>query len=394
MTNSAQRRGKRFKEIAVNLLTLSISVLVGYVLLGGVMLVYGPAILWKPFNQFPTAISIPWQASGPGDSDEAYIAILGDSYAAGFGDWNAERQSRTDPYYSGDVIANQLSRPVLSFGRGGAGSVRGLVTNPGRIMHADSCALLRRPPPPNFLIVYFYEGNDLNNNFKRLGVVPGQQISAQQINDYIVREANSAKSVPCYTYVNYILYNLMGGQIKRLVTSPTLGAATTSQSIVVDGRVASIPEGLQGPALELDSNSLATSLNVLDQSLKHLLASFPDTRVLMVDVPSVLTSYSFVNDSVSSQTYHQGESRQPASKIARQSDYICNELRTLSLQRGIGFFDARPALRKMAMKQKIHGPLDWKHLNRTGQTVLGQAVAQTIKDNLTDSGCAKLVSFN
>jgi hypothetical protein len=181
MTNSSHQRGRRFKEIFANLATLSISLLLGYIVLGCVMLVYGPAILWKPINHFPTAVSIPWQASGPGDSDEAYIAILGDSYAAGFGDWSVERQSRTDPYYSGDVIASQLSRPVLSFGRGGLSSVGALVTNPARIMHADSCALLRRPPPPSILIVYFYEGNDLNNNLNRLGVLPGQKVSTQRI---------------------------------------------------------------------------------------------------------------------------------------------------------------------------------------------------------------------
>jgi len=55
------------------------------------------------------------------------------------------------------------------------------VTNPARIMHADSCALLRRPPPPSILIVYFYEGNDLNNNLNRLGVLPGQKVSTQRI---------------------------------------------------------------------------------------------------------------------------------------------------------------------------------------------------------------------
>lgn len=394
MTNSAHRRSKRFKDVAANLATLSISLLIGYVLLGGVMLLYGPAILWKPINHFPTAVNIAWQASGPADNDESYIAILGDSFAAGLGDWSVERQSRTDPYYSGDVIASQLSRPVISFGRNGLSSVGALVTNPARIMHADSCALLRTPPPPDMLIVYFYEGNDLNNNLKHFGALPGQPVSTQRINDYITREANSAKAVPCYRYVNYIVFNLIGGQIARLVDSPDREVAKSSESVVLDGRVVSIPDGLQGPALELDNTSIATSLDVLDQSLKHLLASFPDTSVLMVDVPSVLTLYSFVDDSVTSQTYHQGQSRQPVPKIALQSDYICSGLRNLALRRGVGFFDARPALRKMAMKKKIHGPLDWKHLNRTGQTVLGQSVAEAIRDNLTDSGCAKLRSIN
>ena len=42
MTNSSHQRGGRFKEIFANLATLSISLLLGYIVLGCVMLVYGP----------------------------------------------------------------------------------------------------------------------------------------------------------------------------------------------------------------------------------------------------------------------------------------------------------------------------------------------------------------
>ena len=69
-----------------------------------------PAILWKPINHFPTAVSIPWQASGPGDSDEAYIAILGDSYAAGFGDWSVETG-----LFNAEYLIVDLGIPTVRF---------------------------------------------------------------------------------------------------------------------------------------------------------------------------------------------------------------------------------------------------------------------------------------
>ena len=132
----------RLKNIVVNLGLVLISLAFGYAVLGAFLLVYGPVITWKPFNKFPTAATIPWQPSGPSNKGQPYIAVFGDSYAAGLGDWNVSRTSRTEPYYSGDVISRELGMPVLSFGKNGAGSVRALVTNPGSIMNAESCTLL------------------------------------------------------------------------------------------------------------------------------------------------------------------------------------------------------------------------------------------------------------
>ena len=51
---------------------------------------------------------------------------------------------------------------------GGAGSVQGIVSLPRRAYHHSKNAWYLRLPEPKVAIVYFYEGNDLDNNLNFL----------------------------------------------------------------------------------------------------------------------------------------------------------------------------------------------------------------------------------
>lgn len=392
MENSKPGGPGRLKNIAVNLGLALISLAFSYAVLGAFLLVYGPIVTWKPFNKFPTAATIPWQPSGPSNNGQPYIAVFGDSYAAGLGDWNVSRASRTEPYYSGDVISRELGMPVLSFGKNGAGSVRALVTNPGSIMNAESCILLQSPSPPKSLVVYVYEGNDFDNNVRNLNIPRDGKLDGQKITDYIQAQAHSVENVPCYEYVKHIVINLVGGYVKILFSREYTPDKSTGQAVMFDVKKGYIPSGLQGPALELDGPVLDTSLEVLNQSLEHLTRRFKDTPVLVVHVPSVLTPYQFVEETVTFQPYHSGNPVRKTGEVYRASDNLCVRIQGLALSKGLSFLDARPDLKEAAAKREIHGPLDWKHLNREGQTTLGLTVARSIKQGIADSGCARLAA--
>ncbi|MGI9514972.1 MAG: SGNH/GDSL hydrolase family protein [Anderseniella sp.] len=382
----------RLRDIAVNLALVLVSLAFGYAVLGALLLAYGPMVVWKPFNKFPTAATIPWQPSGPSSKGQPYIAVFGDSYATGVGDWNYNRASRTQPYYSGDVISRELGMPVLSFGKSGAGSVRALVTNPGSIMNAESCSLLHSPSPPSSLVVYVYEGNDFNNNVSNLQIPPDGRLDDHKIADYIRAKAHSVESVPCYKYVTHIVVNLVAGYVKILFSREYEPAESTGQAVMLDGKKSFIPSNLQGPALELDGPILDTSIEVLSESLDHLTGRFKDTPVLVVHVPSVLTSYQFVGATVTFSPYYGGDPARKTAKMYSASDNLCARIQQLALSKKLSFLDARPDLREAAAKREIHGPLDWKHLNREGQTVLGMTVARSIRQDIADSGCARLAA--
>ncbi len=382
----------RFWHLAGNVLLSAASVLLAYGVVGGLLLVYGPAIAWRPINKFPTAATLAWQPSGPKRSDDPYIAVLGDSYAVGIGDWNAGRRSRHDPYYSGDVISERLGLPVLSFGKNGASSVEALVTNPGRIMNADSCFLLDSPAQPQSLVVYVYEGNDFNDNLLDFEDIATSDISKRGIADFIEQESKSARDVPCYVYISKLAVNLISGYVRGLFTRDETLSGTTGQAVQQAGRTGYIANRLQGPALELDEPALASSFEVLRRSLDHLMLRFPRIPVLIVDVPSVLTPYRLLADKVTTATYHGGKSVWETGSVRSRSDALCARLQALAKSKGALFLDARPILAKAAEQRMIHGPLDWKHLNQAGQIALGTAVADALKGGSHDTGCAKLAS--
>ena len=57
---------------------------------------------------------------------------------------------------------------------------------------------------------------------------------------------------------------------------------------------------------------------------------------------------------------------------------MCQLIRTATIGHGAGFLDLRPAIRAASESDFVHGPRDFKHFNRKGMEVLGQAVAERI----------------
>src|SRR4029453_18513081 len=71
------------------------------------------------------------QSSKDGVIPEDYVALVGDSYAQGAGDWLLSSYPWTNQdYSSAHVLYRFLNRDVISFGRGRSGSLRGIVAQP------------------------------------------------------------------------------------------------------------------------------------------------------------------------------------------------------------------------------------------------------------------------
>ncbi|MEM8686691.1 MAG: hypothetical protein AAGF81_05155 [Pseudomonadota bacterium] len=381
----------RLKEVFGKAGLILASLLLSYGLAGALFLVWGPAVAWRSINIFPTAATLPWQPSGPKSESEPYIAILGDSHAVGTGDWYAGRKSRQDPFYSGDVISAQLGTAVLSFGKNRGSSIDALVTNPARIMSADSCFLLHSPPPPKSLVVYVYEGNDFNNNLLDLQAAQPKAKNARDVQDLIATQSRLARDVPCYVQINELAINLISTVAKALFRAEQAPPDTSGQPVKQGQATRYLPKRLQGPALELNAAELDQAFAVLSQSLDHLLARFAGVPLLVVHLPSVLTPYRLLAERVTTQTYHGGNDIHARKSVRATSDALCERLRKLVLAKGADFLDARAALDRAAAEQMIHGPRDWKHLNRVGQTALGTSVANALTDTPRERACANLL---
>jgi len=153
------------RRAIANALLFTASVLSGYVMmeyaLFRVMLPVAPIDIQ---SRFPAVAEILTQTSKSAYLPRDYIALLGDSYAEGYGDWLQEVGSkRKGPFHSADIIHQQTGRDVVSFGIGGAGSAEAMVKQPALIFPSSSCSIFPAIEPPRQMFVYFYEGNDIED---------------------------------------------------------------------------------------------------------------------------------------------------------------------------------------------------------------------------------------
>ena len=108
------------------------------------------------------------QSSKKSTLPHEYIAIVGDSYAIGAGDWLEEIRGTSffgSPSYSpAHLIHKKTGIDVVSFGQGGVGSFGGIWKEPiTQFLHINSVKNYHLSPPKYFL-VFFYEGNDIYDN--------------------------------------------------------------------------------------------------------------------------------------------------------------------------------------------------------------------------------------
>jgi hypothetical protein len=166
---------------------------------------------------------------------------------------------------------------------------------------------------------------------------------------------------------------------------------------VADAEVA-LPSPLPGPSLELAEADIALALRILELSLRHLAAALPGARLVLVYIPSPLSTYALVGDASvalpeelsryvpagfpSAERLRAGEVRDlhPASSVAERSDRLYAGVEAICARNAIELLDARPELRRAARLELVHGPRDWRHLNRRGYEALAAAVVRVLRE--------------
>lgn len=326
-----------------------------------------------------------------------YIALLGDSYAFGQGDWLLEGEHSIRPAYSPAHILHQtLKKDVLTFGFPASDSIRANNVLPKLFLDSAEKSGLKKIEDPSIVIVYFYEGNDLNDNVEVVDrlIYPllknkkelYDEVNFQNVtipalidsNELMLQIKNIAwsDSLFFYSFSKNILIeayqNYRSGKAMAPWKPPKKGITT---QIKVRGITDYLQDHIQSPALSLDADQIHLGLYVFEQSLIALQKRFPGTRIGIAYIPSVITSYDVISPNIND--YYKDPRRSPeriqsSSQIRKNSDAICQQVRSIALQRGMGFVDPRGRLRAVAKDRYIHGPIDWNHFNRLGYETLSE----------------------
>jgi hypothetical protein len=311
-----------------------------------------------------------------------YIALVGDSYAQGVGDWlfaNGGDQSK--PYHSANVLHDQLGTDVVSIGRAAAGSAEAMVLRVTRVYDDSYCYLFPHITDPKRMLIYFYEGNDLDDNYELLDrrVRPDGGDLRAQIDRYLNKHYAVPNGWLCHGHFGHMLFRMARYLVKyRNLESQLREDQPAEQEVIIGNR----PHGawlFNIPSLALDEKQTEASAIVYERSLMWLRQRFRNVPMTVVYIPSPATMYRHAADQVISHNIYQFDGRAfPTSAIYKKSQKICEVIRGITLAQGVDFIDTRPTFRAAASQRPMHGPKDWNHLNENGYRVLGSFLAKRL----------------
>ncbi len=369
----------------------------------------------KHHAAFPVQVRVLTQSSKRAAVPQDYIAIVGDSYAAGGGDWlmNVDHD-RNPPYHSAHVLRDLTGKDVVTFGAAGADSLRGLITEPFTTLSYLRETALYATDDPDFIVAYFYEGNDLSDNLRDLAVryEPTYELSRIRDEEYfrgfiertvIGDHQAEVRSKDFRWYYNFPFIRavlrhardlVVGREHARFVTKDW-----TSREVnraLVGGKEILVPDHVQAPALELTQAELDLALYVYERSLSYMRERFAEVPVLVVYLPSPISSYRITSSMVSIGPEFEADTREDRytrEEMAGRSDWICGRIREITRALGAGFVDFRPTVWSVTDERAVHGPVDWNHFNQLGHVELAETIAGRLHqtDEVRDE-CASLAA--
>jgi hypothetical protein len=339
------------------------------------------------------------QSSAAHDVPHDYIALVGDSNAEGVGDWLLSAGS-DKPHHSADVIHALTGRDVASFGRSGAGSAEAMVLRVTRILGDGGCYAFPSVEEPKQLVVYFYEGNDVDDNnglIARAIHARGPGLPAA-VDAFLDRDYGVVSGWRCYSHLGEMMFRMARFVVRyRFRPNRVIDLRPGKNRVVIAEQPTGTP-ALQLPSMALDDQEIADGITVYDRSLAWLRRKHPNVPATVIYLPSPATTYRHAGaDVIGRDVYEPEASRRagqpvidagrafPVADIYRRSQHICEAIRAATLANGAAFVDARPLLRATGAHQPVHGPRDWKHPNETGYRLIGALVAQHLDDRPADA---------
>lgn len=395
-----------------------------YLLLEVLTAVFLPYMPLRLQGYLPRAIGILAQSSKNGLKPKNYVALFGDSYAVGLGEWYQSVNKWRNPDFGAQhILHKRTGRDVLTFGQSGAGSLGGMVASPiNGFRYLDSTSFFRLDKPESIL-AFFFEGNDLNNNFKEIErrfrekekydmkKLYDKAYFRKFIQEVIIDKdrayAEEIKSFRWYDNLVFLKFmrNMISSDLEKVMGKRSKNTEEDEEKakkvkhgkkssaemqinrVLVNGKEVAVPDRLQSPALELSEKEIELSVYVFEQSLDYWRQFFKGSKIFVVYIPSPLSSYELASEKVSIQTYHGRDKIYEAGDVAKKNALISSRLKKITEEKNCVFINTTEAIRNASKTKLLHGPKEWKHFNKDGYTVFSEAIIPYIDLNvIKDAG--------
>lgn len=310
-----------------------------------------------------------------------YVAIFGDSYAFGQGDGMYRLQTEYRPDFNvTQFLYRDMGIDMVSFGIPSSGSLKSYVKNPDSQFHYLDESSFGGFQNPAYIVLYFYEGNDIEENVVE---------SAEGFQSEDIENNSNVTSVfiDMQRMINFIMHSVMFifnidnnyDGFKMLD-----GSAAPEGKINrawINGKNVAISDGLQGPSMLLGDEGIQIGFDILERSVSYVKTRYPGVPVILVDIPSPATVYQFASDEIDLWDLlgvSEGASRRPASGIRPRSNRFCQRAMDIANRHGVVFHDARPGIVDHGKTMLLHGPVDWHHFNLQGYQALTVEIKKAV----------------
>lgn len=347
-------------------------------------------------HYFDLGANILFQYSKQGAIPENYIAIFGDSYAEGQGDWFLARQyERMPDTQATHLLHKHTGKDVVTFGVAGSGSIPAYLVYPRAALAYIRSLWFYNIRDPEVIFLYFYEGNDILDNvddFNTAYLAGGYPLDGLEdpayFRDFVDRQFLATNAVYQRAIGRDASNNFLFARFVTLLVSATWSSIQSgtfgdrvyhgeplplSDSVffMVAGQKVHAPDHLQMPPVSLSEAELATGIRIFESSVRQVAKMFPDSRVGVVYIPAPAAVYSF-SPAHLFDAMQRSEAPVATGEVKVASHRLCNRVRDAALRQGVSFHDVRSAMQAAAQDKLLHGPYDWNHLSAEGYHVLAQ----------------------
>ena len=303
------------------------------------------------------------------------IALIGDSYVEGSSD---DYGKGIYKYGIGHYLYEFTGQPIASFGTGGSHLSRQVKVldsafNGNYWPLFDPIARTNRP---KHYILFFYEGNDLED----LKASLKDPLKAR------VRMPYKLRFFPIIRLIERRLENLRHRVRDRLsiMHQKRVESICKSQTDCIHERTL---KPIQGPSMEFTDREITSTLNILKADLKEFSNSHKGSKICLVYIPSPVVASGQYSRTLES--YKIGSNTRPnawnSNEIYHRHLSIRNYVSTIARANGYIFVDSTNALRAAAKTTPIYGDQDINHLNRIGYKIIAQTITSS-KSCITQKG--------
>jgi len=333
---------------------------------------------------------------------ENYIAIVGDSYSQGNGDGYL---NGTYDYSIGHHLHKNDDKNYLIFGRAGFGSISA-VSNLVKLNKISNLPIFfKNLNKPESIIFFFYEGNDLEDNFFEYSSLSNIN---EDINSFVLRRIKENTSLTTkdkltsffplisimddlYDHI-HILFNklltndenenkksLIIDRIKKLFGFTILLDSEKKNEEIYINSIKNKDnynniKPLHSAAANLTNEEISISLKIFFESVKYIKSWIGTDEILIVYIPSPISCY--VWDEPIEYTIKNSETIKFLSNKENdlKSEYIREEIENFSKKNNINFLDIAQHIKEENINRILHGPLDWMHFNYDGYKIVSDYI--------------------